>query len=371
MDPDGGAVDSGAVKQRAWGFGGVLVLLVGLVLACASSAPEQKAVVAGEAGAADDGFPPKGPITLELTAPPQEGVLYQLLSSYDGRTEITEEGLAAHAEPQMVDEVWAVEVDYKQVPIPAAGDDLASSLVLQALKRRARSRPPGAQHVLEIGDDRLRVATDEKVATDLRGAQPKQDLTPRSLLDKSFAILVTDKLGNPKTVTLRGVPAAKKLLNSMLLREPFAYTRVAYPDHPVSAGDTWQAKRFFPNPIGRLGLAVDVEYRMVGFEKIGDVPCVRISLRAAKDEKNVKSESGFNFEEVRYSLAGDAWLDVRSGRVELVRIEDVAAVAQRRTGGGVPANVRMRYTTRSALQRLDELPKTTWADGTKRFSAVK
>ena len=98
---------------------------------------------------------------------------------------------------------------------------------------------------------------------------------------------------------------------------------------------------------------------------------MRISLRAAKDEKNVKSESGFNFEEVRYSLAGDAWLDVRSGRVELVRIEDVAAVAQRRTGGGVPANVRMRYTTRSALQRLDELPKTTWADGTKRFSAVK
>ena len=164
-------------------------------------------------------------------------------------------------------------------PIPAAGDDLASSLVLQALKRRARSRPPGrstAPRSATIG----RVATDEKVATDLRGAQPKQDLTPRSLLDKSFAILVTDKLGNPKTVTLRGVPAAKKLLNSMLLREPFAYTRVAYPDHPVSAGDTWQAKRFFPNPIGRLGLAVDVEYRMVGFEKIVMYPaCASLCAR--------------------------------------------------------------------------------------------
>ena len=44
-----------------------------------------------------------------------------------------------------------------------------------------------------------------------------------------------------------------------------------------------------------------------------------------------------------------------------------------RSGGAmVPANIRMRYTSRSVLKRLDEMPGgTTWADGTKRFSAVK
>ena len=57
----------------------------------------------------------------------------------------------------------------------------------------------------------------------------------------------------------------------------------------------------------------------------------------------------------------------------MLRLEDVAAVAHQPTGGATaPARVRMRYSGRSALKRLDEMPaETTWADGTKRFSAVK
>ena len=361
------------MKHRWWALGGVLLLLVGLSLACASGSPEGRAKGAGAEGAADGSFPPTGPVTLRPQPPPPEGTFYQLLSSYDGRTEISEEGPAAHDDDsQTLEELWAIELDYRQLPIPTPGDDLASSLVLEALKRRLMAQPPGGQHVLEVGDDRLRVSTNDKVGTDLRGAQPKQDLTPRALLGKSFAMLVTDKLGNPKSVMLRGVPSAKKLLSSLGLREPIAYMQIAYPEHPVSAGETWNAKRFFPNPVGRLGLAIDVEYRLVGYEKIGEAPCAHVSLRSALDEKDVKSETGFKFDEVRYTLAGDAWIDLRNGQVARARVEDVSAVAHHRTGGSmIPARVRMRYTTRSAFERLDGMPAAVWADGTKRFSAVK
>ena len=356
------------------GTRGVLLLLVGLALACASKAPEKHANSAAATGgsdaAADTGFPPSGPVVLRAAAPPAAGTLYRLLSSYDGRSEITEEG---HDEGNGAEELWSVQLDYRQLPVQAPDDSLASSLVLEALKRRAMMRPPGKQNVLEIGDDRVRVSNDDKVATDLRGAQPKEDLTPRSLIGKSFAMLVTTPLGDPKGFTMRGVPSAKKLLASLVLREPLTYVQVAYPEHPVSAGETWHAKRYFPNPIGRLGLGVEIEYRLVGFEKIEDASCAHVSLRAALDEKDVLGDSGMKFEEVRYSLAGDAWLDLHSGETVLLRIEDVAAAAHRTTGlSQAPTRVRMRYNGRSALQRLAAMPtETTWADGTKRFSAVK
>ena len=353
----------------------MLLLLVGLALACASGSGEHHEKHASAAASEpDSSFPPTGPIVLKPLPPPPDGTLYQLTSIYDGRTEVTEDSPGGReVEAQSIDEGWAIEIDYRQLPVQAPDEDLASSLVLEALKRRAMMRPPGQQHVLEIGDDRLRVMTDDKVGTDLRGAQPKQDLTPRSVLGKSFATLVTDISGNPKGFTLRGVPTVKKLLGSLVPREPITYMQIAFPDHPVTAGDTWHAKRFFPNPVGRLGLAVDIELRLVGFEKIGDARCAQLSLRAAMDDKDVKSESGFKFDEVRYTLSGNAWLDMDRGQVVLARIEDVVAAAYHRSGGAmVPTRVRMRYQTRSGLQRLDAMPDSAkWADGTKRFSAVK
>ena len=95
-------------------------------------------------------------------------------------------------------------------------------------------------------------------------------------------------------------------------------------------------------------------------------------LRSFVDGKDVKSEVGFTFDEVRLQLNGDAWLDLETGQVAAARIEDVAAVSYHKTAAAIPARVRMRYESRSALQRLDSLAaSTTWADGTKRFSAVK
>jgi len=347
-----------------------VLLLLGLALACASDAPEKHAKGAATGDASDAAFPPSGPVVLRPAPPPAKGTLYRLLTNYEGRTELTEEG---HDDGNSVEELWSLQVDFRQLPVQAPPDSIASSLVLEALKRRAVLRPPGKQNVIEIGDDRVRISQDDKVSTDLRGAQPKEDLTPRSLIGKSFAMLVTTDLGEPKGFTLRGVPSAKKLLASFMLREPLSYLLVGYPDHPVTAGETWHAKRYFANPVGRLGLSAEVEYRLVGYERIEEAPCAHVSMRAAMDQRELQTEAGMKFEEVRFSLAGDAWLDLRSGQVALMRIEDVSAVAHRTTAAStIPKRVRMRYTSRSVLQRLGELPtETTWADGTKRFSAVK
>lgn len=361
-----------AVKPSRRARGGALFLLAALALACASdknAKVERSAPVTGEVGA----FPPVGPIVLRPSPPPNEGTLFQALTSYSGRTEVTEEGDAAHPDAQTQDEEWALQLDYRQLPVPAPEGSLAESLVLEALKRRARLMPPGKEHVVEIADDRLRVSENDKVGTDLRGAQPKEDLTPRQLLGKSFAMLVTDSRGNPTGFTVRAVPSAKKILGSMNLREPLTYLALAYPEHPVAPGDTWREKRYFPNPVGRLGLGADIEIRLIGYDKILDAPCAHLVLRASLDAKDVKSDSGFTFDEVRYAVQGDAWIDLRNGQLVQERIEDIAAVSHKRAGGSmIPARVRMRYEGRSALQRLDTLPDSAkWADGTKRFSAVK
>ena len=364
-----GTLDSRAVKTR-WL---AAIPWIALALACSSDEPARKREPASPTISSDASFPPHGPIELRYAPPPAEGTLYQLQVKYEGRSEVTDDGANARG-TQIVDELMQMELDYRQLPVatPTAGD-FASSLVLDALRRRLRVSPPGNQHSLEIGDDRMRTQMDEEINIDLRGAQPKGDMTPRAVLLRPFALLVNDAQGNPKGVTLRGIPSAKRLLGSLPIRESLAWVQVAFPDQPVGAGASWSAKRFFANPIGRLGVGVDVEYRLVGFEKIDDVPCAHVSLRAKKDSEKAPSEFGFVFDQLRFEVEGDAWIGLASGELELLRLEDIAAVSYRRSTGTNPASIRMRYEGRSALQRLavETTSKLAWADGTKRFAEVK
>jgi hypothetical protein len=352
----------------------VLALSTLAALACSSTDPSSAKRGAARAHGAETPFPPVGPISLAARPAPADGALFQLVIYYEGRAEATFSGPRAFDEPQTTNELMQLELDYRQLPVAAPSqDDLASSLVLDALRRRLQMSPPGSLHSIEAGDDRVRTSRDEKIEVDLRGAQPKGDMTPRTLLNKPFALLVTDRNGSSKGVTLRGIPSARKMLASLPLREVIAYMQVARPEEPISPGATWSAKRFLASPIGRLGVAADVEYRLVGFEKIEEVPCARISVRAQRDDMNAPSELGFTFEQVRIELAGDAWVELDTGLVRLFRIEDLAAVSYERKGSGTTgAKMRSRYETRASLQRLD-LKTTTgsWADGTKRFADVK
>jgi hypothetical protein len=99
---------------------------------------------------------------------------------------------------------------------------------------------------------------------------------------------------------------------------------------------------------------------------------VRASPLRAKDEEKAPSEFGFTFEQVRFELEGDAWVALGSHELQMMRLEDIAAVSYRRTTGANPASVRMRYSGRASLQRLDvaTTSKLPWADGTKRFADV-
>ena len=353
---------------------GIALVSVGLLaIACASGTPEKAAQHAAHGTAAAGQFPPTGPITLKPPTPPPEGTIYQLVVGYEGRSEVSEDSKGSTAEPTTFDEKTLIEIDYRQMPVADPGEgNIASLLVLEAMKRKTRAMPPGKEHVIEIGDDRFRVSVDDKVDTDLRGAQPKQDLTPRMILQKPFALVVSDLQNNPKSVQMRGLPAARKLLSTLPLREPIAYLQVPYPDRPVSPGDTWTAKRYVPNPIGKLGLGMDVVARLVGFEQRNEAPCAHISVRTKIETTNVPSDMGFTFEEARYNVNGDAWINVVNGQVEEARFEDIAAVAYKHTTGAAPARFRARYEGHSSLQRLDALPSNgKWADGSKRFSAVK
>lgn len=349
-----------------------ILIPVVLILACSANQPARKPDLAESERAYDGQFPPQGPIELRYRLPPAEGTLFQLQVKYEGRMEVLSEGVNS-GESETLDELLQMEVDYRQLPVSAPDDDsLASSLVLDALRRRVRIAPPGIERSLEIGDDRIRTQTEEKVEVDLRGAQPKGDLTPRSVLNRPFALLVNDVRGNPKGVTLRGIPSAKRLLSSLPIRESVAWAQVAYPDQPVSAGAAWTEKRFFANPIGRLGVGVEIEYRLVGFERVDGVPCAHISLRAKRDGENVPSEFGFTFDQLRFELSGDAWIALGNSELQVLRLEDISAVSYKRTTGTHPARIRGRYEGRASLKRLGVATTSTmtWADGTKRFVEV-
>jgi len=362
---------------------GWLATFAVLALGCTASAPLPEASLPGAASEPapaprkpppDFVFPPTGPVTLRPGAPPPEGTLYQILVEYEGRTETVDDSSeAAQRDPDTVDEKTALEIDYRDLPVHSPDSNrIASSLVLEALQRRTRIQPPGTEHLIEIGDDRLRVSKNDKVDTDLRGAQPKQDLTPRTVLGKPFALIVDDANGNPESVQLRGLPAAKKLLATLPLREPIAYLQMGYPEHPVSPGDTWHAKRFLPNPIGKLGLSVDLELRLLDFERNGAAPCAHVVVRGKADATNLPSEIGFVFDEAHYEVSGDVWFDLVTGEVAEARIQDIAASSYHRVATSMPARLRMRYEGHASLRRLDALPSSErWADGTKRFSAVK
>jgi len=85
------------------------------------------------------------------------------------------------------------------------------------------------------------------------------------------------------------------------------------------------------------------------------------------------SEFGFKFDQLRFEMSGDAWVAIESGLLELLRVEDIAAVSYKRTTGSRPVSIRMRYEGRAVLKRLDvaTTSKMAWADGTKRFADVK
>jgi len=312
-------------------------------------------------------FPPEGPVSLAPHPVPEGGLLYRVESTYDGESEALRVG--ASTEPLILSESVDAEIYYEEVPAPGAlEDELDSLLVLKAMRHRQKKGPPPKEEALELAEDRLRTLGGEKMkpTLDLRGAQPKGEITPRLLLDHPFELLRRDLTGNPIAVVLRGTPPAQRFLRSLDLAPPIAWTRLSAPREAITPGTRWKMRRFPPNPVGDLGLELEIEVELAGYQILDDVPCAWLLLRSEVDEPDYPSAEGFRFDRVVAKVAGEAWVELGTSLVHKLVIEDDVRAARTRGEGSLKAEERYRYRGRTQLRRLQELP-SHWADGAAHF----
>ena len=313
--------------------------------------------------------PAVGELLLPLPTLPAEGIRFRLTLEYGGRVEVSPHGASGDA--QTAGNSERLELVYVQRPLedPAPGE-VASLLILEALRHEVRAAPAALRSKLEIADDRMRLQEGDEVTLDLRGAQPRQRVTPRMILDKPVALLRQDRLGQPLAVLGRGPPGVRSLLRAVPIREAIRYVQVARPPLPVTPGADWTAERRPASPAGALGLAFPVEHRLLGYETIDGVPSAHLQLSGQVEAEHYPAKTGFVFERARVRYEGEAFVDLRNYQLYRLRMEDLVAVSYRRGSGDAATTTRSRYETRATLDRLETPPAPgVWADGEPHFSA--
>jgi hypothetical protein len=275
-------------------------------------------------------------------------------------------------DPEPVDESLELELLYRDSPAAdASGETLPGRLlVLDALRELRRSRPPPFALETEIANDRLRVNQnrERKPALDLRGAQPKEKLTPRHLLGKPFALLTVEPPPGRVIVSARGAKTARELLKSLQLHEVVGWVQVAVPDGPLEVGATWTAGRFPANPPGELGLEVPIRHIYLGVQTLDGVRCGHLSLDASLDQQRYASAFGFEFDRATAKVRGEAWFELDSRRMRRVVIEDDVRASHSKSVDTATMETRYRYTSRTTLD-LIRPPGTLehWSDGSEVF----
>lgn len=307
---------------------------------------------------------PKAAISLPFRGPDPSGTAYRLVVEMSGETSVVRSSDVEASDP--FGESHLIELEFTERPTGGADD--AYLLVLDALHYQLVQRNPDARRELEIGDDRFRMFSDGKEVLDLRGAQPKEDLTPRILLEKVFAVVVHDAMGNPLSIAPRGTPASRRFMKALPVRRAIGYSRWALPSDPIEPGSAWTAQRFPVSPTGELGLALTVEYSLAGFEEVDGVACALIALRAEKSGEDVPSEAGFSFDRVRAKLDGLLWVALATSRLQRLELEDEIRAAFTRGPEDASITTRVRHATRLVLEpRYPGEDTKLWADGSERF----
>jgi hypothetical protein len=203
---------------------------------------------------------------------------------------------------------------------------------------------------------------------DLRGAQPKENLTPQKLLSRIFGVLVHDEFGNPLALAPRGLPVARDFLRALPIEPAIGYSRFSLPQEEIRPGAVWHARRLPASRSGALGFMLDVEYSLAAYEELDGVPCALILLRAHEEGEDVPSASGFHFDRVLAKMSGSAWVELETSRVRRLILEDEVRVSLSRGQEPLVQKTRMRHATRMLLELRDpdDVPDT-WADGSTRF----
>lgn len=347
----------------------LLLAAAGIAAGCGGDVPRERTVIASEslpAEAASPSEPPSGPVVLSLPRPGRGGSAWRLVLESSGERSARVASELEDSPP--FEESQLLELEYTE--LPAGGAQANAWLArLDALHYRLRQRGPDAQREIELGADRLRMVSDGKVTLDLRGAQPRGDLTPRKLLGQPFLLVAHDARGDPTSLQPLGVPPARQFLKELPVRDAVAFSRLPLPEAAVAPGVHWSAARFPPNAIGTAGLRLDVDYELAGFAGCGGRRCALVAIRAELDGEGVRSAIGFAFERARASLRGEASVDLESSRLVRLVLTDEARVSYSRgTARAAAIEQRLRYKDRLVLEpRAEGPPPATWMDGSTRF----
>jgi hypothetical protein len=305
------------------------------------------------------------PVSIGFRPPPRGGVPYRLVVEYSGEHETEPDPGSRRAPPAR--ETHLLEIEYRE--LEARGGQDAILFALDGLHYRQEQDAPRVEREIELGDDRLRTHYNGELVLDLRGAQPQEDLTPRKLLDQIVGSARVDGSGSLIGFQAHGAPPARRFLSELPVARALAYGRTALPEGEVGAGARWRSTRFPMGPAGTLGLPLEIEYTLTGFQELGGVPCAWILFSGGYDGERVKSAAGFEFDQVVASLRGEAFVELETAQVRLLRMDDEIRVVY--TIGTPPAPRRaQRLRHRAQLQlerRADGDDPETWTDGSERF----
>jgi hypothetical protein len=329
-----------------------------VVLACAPWAAPEKAP--DEAGG-------------ELLPPPGEAgegaAHYRLTLSIVGESDRTT--TRATRDPEPLQENFDLELLFEETPTRTTAGDASRARIatLLALREVKRSIPPPQSVETEIANDRIRIlhSGEKRPILDLRGAQPKEALTPRHLLGKPFALIATPPAGRV-TVAARGTPAARELMRPLRVTDALGWMQVDLPDGALEIGRSWTALRFPPNPVGALGLELQIRHTLIGIEDVDGVRCGHLSLEADLDQPDARSAAGFTFDRATARVKGEAWFELASRRVRRVRLDDDVRAAESRSVGKASIETRYRYGGRGLLELARSADTVErWSDGAEPF----
>lgn len=342
-----------------------------LLWAACAAAPQQGATVLArqeaeerpEAAAVDLAI--DGSRNFTFQPPPKGGTAYRLVLEFGGSQETAEPD--GRRLPKQIESSDLLELEYRALPVSGRRD--VFQVVLDGLHYRLDQRDPPADREVELWDDRIRTLADNEVVMDLQGAQPSGNLTPRKVLGRLFGSVRVDEWGSVKAMRPLGVPVAREFLEDLPLLRGLVYTYPALPPHEVAIGARWSAPTLPISPSGDLGLLLPVEYQLAGFQSLDGVPCAWLVFRSQVDGAGVPSAAGFRFDRVFATLEGEAWVELETSRIRLLKAQDEVRASY--TRGSAPGRViehRLRHRTRARLELRDPAAKPRdWADGRKRF----
>jgi len=272
--------------------------------------------------------------------------------------------------PEPLREQRVLELEYRELPLEGAeARDDTTVLRLDGLHYKQMQKNPDVQREIELASDRLRLFINGNKTTDVGGPRAEGPLTPRKMLDRIFGVIVHDSIGNPIEITRRGVPAVRRYLAGLPMLTGIVYATIPLPEDPIGPGSQWTAVRFPVSRAGELGLRLNIEYAMAGFDTLDGVNCALIQFHADERGAGVPNAAGFEFDRVNASVTGTAWIEVETSRLHRAVLEDAIRVTWTGNDGlATTTNYRVRHESKLEITLRDpeDKPKL-WADGSKRF----